>query len=277
MCTIVLLCRAHARYPRVVAANRDEVYARPAAAPRVLPGTGGAVGGVDLDAGGSWLAVHPRGLFAALTNQPLWQAAGAAVPPGGRALERAPADPSLRSRGQIVQGAIGLGSVDAIRAWLEALDVAAYNPFNLVYGDAATAEVAYGRHGAPRVVVEPVPAGLHVLPNGRLDAPLPKVERVRARAAALLAWAERGEPFDEVVPTLVGLLADHEQPASAPPSDDPLTPELRRALSAVCIHTAFYGTRSATLLALGAAGEVDYRFADGPPCRTDFAPVALGG
>jgi hypothetical protein len=45
---------------------------------------------------------------------------------------------------------------------------------------------------------------------------------------------------------------------------------LVRRLKALCIHTPFYGTRSATRIALDPGRVAHYAFADGPPCRTPF-------
>jgi folate-binding protein YgfZ len=60
MCLILVAWRVHPDYPLVVAANRDEFFARPTApaafwqdAPQVLAGR-------DLDAGGTWMGSHPR-------------------------------------------------------------------------------------------------------------------------------------------------------------------------------------------------------------------------
>jgi hypothetical protein len=41
----------------------------------------------------------------------------------------------------------------------------------------------------------------------------------------------------------------------------------------VCIHGDGYGTVSTSLVAIGADGTVDYRYADGPPCRTEARRV----
>ena len=66
MCTIAILIRV-ADVPVVIAANRDELYARPTRPPEVLGPA--IVGGVDALSGGSWLAVNRAGRFAAVTNQ----------------------------------------------------------------------------------------------------------------------------------------------------------------------------------------------------------------
>jgi uncharacterized protein with NRDE domain len=67
MCLILVGYRVHRDYPVILAANRDEFFARetlPAAAERVPD----IVGGRDLGKGGSWLAVSANGRLAAVTN-----------------------------------------------------------------------------------------------------------------------------------------------------------------------------------------------------------------
>ena len=67
MCLLVFAWNKHPRYRVVLAANRDEFHARPAAAmhwwaePDIL-------GGRDLEAGGAWLAVGRDGRFGVVTN-----------------------------------------------------------------------------------------------------------------------------------------------------------------------------------------------------------------
>ena len=68
MCLILLAYDGHSPRPLVVAANRDEFYARPAHAARYWDGAPHVFGGRDLRAGGTWLGVSTGGRFAALTN-----------------------------------------------------------------------------------------------------------------------------------------------------------------------------------------------------------------
>ena len=53
----------------------------------------------------------------------------------------------------------------------------------------------------------------------------------------------------------------------------------RRELSATCIHTASYGTRSSTLVAFAPGCVTHYLHADGAPCTTPYADITglLGG
>ena len=68
MCLVLVVWRAHAEYPCVVAANRDEFHARPAAAAGWWPDHSQILAGRDLEAHGTWLGVTRAGRFAALTN-----------------------------------------------------------------------------------------------------------------------------------------------------------------------------------------------------------------
>jgi len=68
MCLIALAHRVRSDWPLAVAANRDELYARPARTAHEWDGAPQVFGGRDLQAGGSWLAVARGGRFAAVTN-----------------------------------------------------------------------------------------------------------------------------------------------------------------------------------------------------------------
>ena len=67
MCLIVLGIDAHADYPLIILANRDEFYNRPTKSLSLWPDTD-FYAGKDLQAGGTWLAVSKNGKFAAITN-----------------------------------------------------------------------------------------------------------------------------------------------------------------------------------------------------------------
>ena len=68
MCLIVFAWRPGHALPLIVAGNRDEFYARPTQALAPWDDAPGVHAGRDLEAGGTWLGVGPRGRFAALTN-----------------------------------------------------------------------------------------------------------------------------------------------------------------------------------------------------------------
>jgi hypothetical protein len=68
MCLIAIAHRAHARFPLVIAANRDEDYDRPTYDAHFWTDAPDVLGGRDALANGSWLAIARNGRFAAVTN-----------------------------------------------------------------------------------------------------------------------------------------------------------------------------------------------------------------
>jgi uncharacterized protein with NRDE domain len=228
MCTALILNRAVPGWPVVVAANRDEAYARDTGPPARVDNL--RVSGVDRRAGGTWFGVTDGGFLCGITNHHV-----------GR-----PPDPAKRSRGELVIGALRLGSINATIDWLRTLDGSEFNPFNLLFGDAAGGlRVAYGRVGVREIRVDEVPPGVHVLPNDVLDDP--RTPRV-AHALTLIGTPKE---WPDVKDQLRAVLADHIAP--------------------ICLHTEAYGTRSATLIAL-APGRTEYWFAPGTLCTGDFQP-----
>lgn len=251
MCTIAILVDVLADAPVAIAANRDEFHARPARAPVAL--APGIVGGKDELLGGSWLAFSADGRFAAVTNQ------------REPVTARAP-----RSRGAWVTGLLAAGDRRAMAAFVDALDPRAYASGNLVYGDATGVEVAYLRRDGGRSR-HPLPPGLTVLANDRIDAPgQPKQARLRG----LLDGARDVASFAARAPIA---LADHAVPDALPPLAPglPVPPAAWGPLQAVCVHAGPYGTRSATVAALVPGGIAALAWADGPPCTAAFADARL--
>jgi uncharacterized protein with NRDE domain len=117
-----------------------------------------------------------------------------------------------------------------------------------------------------KVEVEALEPGVHVLANGPLNEPSPKTDLVRQR----LARAERNETPGSFL-WLRSVLADHSIPPAI--SADP-PPERAQELSAACVHTEGYGTRSAVLVTVPTdPGLPRVRVADGPPCRTPLLAI----
>ena len=258
MCTLLILRQVHPEWPLVLAANRDERYARASSGTQVLSLSPRIVGGRDLERQGTWMGVTDTGFFVGLTNQRV-----------AAALARSP-----RSRGEVVLRALETGSVEGVERYLSGLDAREYLPFNLIYGTAETLRVAYGRPTAERLLVGDVPPGVHVLSNEVLDSPaLPKVPRARA-----LAERFAHTPWPQTVQHLGALLSDHELPEHPPvllpeEASRPEIVERARQLQALCIHTPGYGTRSSAILALAPGRVAQYLAAEGPPCQTAYEDV----
>jgi len=248
VCTLAVYVGCFHNHPLVVAANRDEAYARPSVPPELLrPDAPRAFGGRDVTAGGTWLGLNEDGLVAGVLNRQV----------------RHPRDLTLRSRGQLCLDLLACGRADEAAARVAREPAGSYNPFNLLLADARGAFVASQAAGeAPRV--ERLERGLHLLTN--LDVDDPRCPRIGAShagfAAAGDAFAVDGD-VDALVGRLAARLADHTTAL------DPRGP------GALCVHGDGYGTRSSTIIVRAAAGRACWYHADGAPCRTPLAPVAL--
>ncbi len=249
MCTLAIYFRVIPGYPAIIAANRDEYFARPAAAPILLSDKPRIVAGKDLRAGGTWLGVNEHGLIAGLLN---------------RRAERA--DPRLRSRGLLCLDALRSANVSAALQLLSTLHGADYNPFNLLVATRHEAAVAYNRAGDGIECVKLEP-GVHLLTNLDVnDFECPKISRSYERFAALAA--DREFTLDPVGQRdkLRALLADHATPLD-PRSSAP---------NAICLHLDGYGTRSSSLLFLGDdPARTLHFFAPGPPCEVAYEPALV--
>jgi uncharacterized protein with NRDE domain len=250
MCTIAFLIDVVGGAPLVLAANRDEMYARPTRSPERLTDEPRLIGGVDELSGGTWLAVRADGTFAAVTNQ-----RAMAVPP-----------PGLRSRGLAVKELAASPDPDA---YVAALDPAAYASMNLAWSSRGGVAVAYARRADGTLEIERLGRGVHVRCNDRIGAPgFPRGERLGRGIEAALA---EGAGWPAIAPRLAALLGDHSR-VEAPPgwASAHLSPEVARELTAACIHTPVYGTRSSTIVAAAPGRVISYLHADGPPCTAPF-------
>jgi uncharacterized protein with NRDE domain len=248
VCTLAVFARALPGWPLVVAANRDELRARPATAPGLLrTDAPRALGGRDLVAGGTWLGVNEDGLVVGLLNR----------------RTTTPNDPTRRSRGLLCLDLLACRSAHAAAGLVARIEGAHYNPFNLLLADPRDAWVAVqGPAGAPQV--ERLDAGLHVLTNLDVDDPTcPRIATSHRRFAATGDRFARCGDVDALVGDLRAVLADH---------DTALDP---RGPGALCVHAEVYGTRSSSVIAVGADGGVLYFHADGPPCQTPLALVPV--
>ena len=246
VCTILLAWRCHPGAPVVLAANRDELIARPSAPPGVLHEAPWVVGGKDLLAGGTWLAVAEGGTICAVTNR--HPASGEPMPP----------DPTRRSRGEIPLRLLVETDPADVTAALSGLGPGTYNPVNVLWLSADRALVAHVDDSGPVRVIELEP-GPHVLTTGDLDdASRPKVAMLRAGMDAALAGSGGA---DETIARMRHLLADHTTPTGQP-------------VDAACIHGDVYGTVSASTIVAG-TGRTVYEHAPGRPCVTPFSEVVL--
>ncbi|QLG26407.1 NRDE family protein [Halorarum halophilum] len=248
MCTLTLAWDVFPEAPVLVAANRDESIDRPSEPPGQLEP--GVVGPRDAQAGGTWIGYNEDGVFVGITNR--W-------------VEGLPAG---RSRGLLVRDCLREPSADEAASLVEeSCATHDYDGFNLVLADGDTALLL--EWGGTLRVTE-LGEGVHVVGNVGFDGtyyePPGRVEIAEQQARNARRLADHLGPFPDETPEewlerAGDALGNHQ--------------------FGVCVHEDGYGTRSSSLVLLGADGSRRYDFADGPPCRTPYETVietqAAGG
>ena len=219
MCLIVVALGASPQYPLIVAANRDEQHARSTARaawwsdlPRVL-------GGRDLEAGGSWLAMNRGGRFAAVTN-----------------IREANRSVGKSSRGSLVADFVADFAPAQVHAARAVRDGAAFGPFNLFLHDGRELWFASNRAAAARLGT-----GLHSFSNAPAGVEWPKTASARAGVERLLSHAAPLEP-------LFALLAERDDSGSAE----------QRYQRTHFVVGPVYGTRCSTVVLVDSSGRATF-------------------
>jgi len=235
MCLIAFAYNAHARFPLVLIANRDEFHARPTAALAPWTDAPDVLGGRDLKEGGGWLALHRKQRrLVAVTN----------------IREPAPAGVQ-KSRGTLVREYITGDDCAVTFAEMRRVDGNDYGPFNLLLWDGDDLIVATNRL-KPRW--EAVPSGLHGISNGAFDAPWPKTTRLMTALETWLAPISRDSETQPDIEPLFSALADERRPPDADLPDTGVGIERERLLSSPFIRLPGYGTRASSVILVGREG-----------------------
>ena len=225
MCLIVFAWRPGHAQPLIVAANRDEFYARPSLPLAQWPDVPEVYAGRDQEAGGTWLGVNAAGRFAALTN-----------------IRDPHQPPARKSRGELV--ARFLSGSQPIGEYLADVNGRSieYAGFNLLVG--APDELWHYNANQPEPVrLEP---GVYGLSNAGLDTPWPKLLKAKAAFSELL---ENPQPQ-----ALLALLSDPQTAPFAELPDTGVGLATESLLSSVFIASPSYGTRASTALIVNADG-----------------------
>jgi uncharacterized protein with NRDE domain len=231
MCLALVALDAHPRFALVVAANRDEYHARPAAPAAWWDQ--GWLAGRDLEAGGTWFGVTRGARWAFVTNV------------------RDPSrfDPHAPSRGTLVPAVLSDAAAPSDSIGRIVAGALACNGFNVVAGAGHDACWGSNRADASRAL----PPGIYGISNAALDTPWPKVERTKS---TLAAWCARGDT--EVDPLFVMLGDTSGAPDDAlPRTGIPLDRE--RLLAPPFIVSETYGTRCSTILTVDRDGNARFR------------------
>jgi len=207
----------------ILAANRDEFYARPTSYAHWWENEE-FLAGKDLKGGGTWLGVSKSGNVAAVTNY------------------RDPANirPDAKTRGNLVTDYLnGFDGKGKDYLQLVSSQAGDYNGFNLLIMEN---EKALHFSNYENKVSE-VTSGTHLLTNALLDTSWPKAEKLESSFSSVI---QTEFTHQDVLSILEddATAEDHELPETGLPYD------LEKAVSAVCIKTENYGTCCSTVITI---------------------------
>ena len=225
MCLIVFAWRPGHAQPLIVAANRDEFYARPSLPLAQWEDAPTVYAGRDQEAGGTWLGVNAEGRFAALTN-----------------IRDPHQPPARKSRGELVARFLnGSLPVEQYLADVNGRSIE-YAGFNLLVGTPGELWHYNANHTEPTQLK----AGVYGLSNAGLDTPWPKLLKAKAALSELL-----NDPQPEA---LLEILSDPQIAPFAELPDTGVGLATESLLSSVFIASPSYGTRASTALIVNADG-----------------------
>ena len=254
MCIAALVWNPDAATPLLLAANRDEFFARPTEPMHWWPDSP-VLAGRDLKANGAWLGITRHGRFAMLTNirNPALRREGAP------------------SRGDIVKNF--LESSVATSTFIDALASIApsYEGFNFlcgqVNGDSRELWFLNSTEGSGKRLDQ----GMFGLSNASLDTVWPKLTRIKQGLRHALA--ERGIKAQDA--RLLRLLRNATPTSEQQLPDTGVPLEWERALGSIFINRDGYGTRASTVLRVSdghaMATEINYAPDASISKRSDFS------
>ena len=249
MCLLAIAIGVSARWPLVIASNRDEYRDRPTLPLAVwtTPGDVTLLSGRDLRAGGTWMGSSTGGRIALLTN---------VREPGAPAADLSRGDLPLR-------WLAGQMSADQFLADTDAMS---YGGCNLVIGDFLSGEWSWASNRANLGSVPensqqtpsgwqtlPLSPGVYGLSNALLDTPWPKTQALKAAMTSALSKADEDSDESALTHILWPALGNSERSALQDLPNTGVATAFEYALSSALIdipeHGAHgYGTRCSTLM-----------------------------
>lgn len=232
MCLIFISIKKHPTYKLILAANRDEFYARKTAAAHFWEDHPQIVGGRDLEASGTWLAMNKAGRISMLTNYRDVANLKSVAP----------------SRGQLVSDYLIKHTPPEL--YLKKIEPVGqqYNGFNLVVG--SVDELWY--YSNYRDGVSKLEPGFYGLSNHLLETPWPKVTRGKEKLAPIL-----NQPIIQPDQLFEILLDDQRADDNRLPKTG-LPLDRERALSSMFIKTENYGSRCSTVILVDHNNQVHF-------------------
>lgn len=222
MCLIFLSLHQHPHYKLIIAGNRDEFYERKTAAADYWTDHPEVLGGRDLEAGGTWMAMTRSGKISMITNYRDLKNLKSNAPSRGKLVsdylieEKTPED-YLKNIAPYKQN---------------------FNGFNLITGSAD--ELWYLSNYKDGI--EKISSGTHGLSNALLDTPWPKVVEGKKKFEAVLKnQSIKPDALFDV------LKDDHVAPDNQLP-DTGVGLERERQLSSMFIKSPGYGSRCSTVV-----------------------------
>jgi uncharacterized protein with NRDE domain len=232
MCLLFISLKNHPNYKLLVAANRDEFYGRKTAPVHFWEDHPEILGGRDLEASGTWMAMTNDGKIGMVTNY------------------RDPfnINPDAPSRGQLVSDFL-LNGVKA-HEYMESVAQKAklYNGFNLITGTPDELFYYSNYKNSP----EKITPGLHGLSNHLLNTPWPKVQRGISKMEGILQKKEI-DPVD-----LFEALYDDQLASDDLLPNTGVGTDRERMLSSMFIKSPDYGSRSSTVVMVDHDNHVFY-------------------
>ncbi len=230
MCLITFAYKIHPKYKLILVANRDEFFSRPTATAHWWSDHTAILGGRDLQAKGTWMAMHRNGRFAAVTNY--------------RDITKIL--PNAQSRGDLPVDF--LLSKESSENYAQKMynERAKYNGFNLITLDK---EMTYISNYDDKI--QTLNPGIYGLSNALLDTPWPKVMQVKKDLHSFIQ-----QPFELI--DLMEMMQDKQMAADEKLPNTGLDYTREKALSAVHIYTPDYGTRCTTAIAIAYDGNIQF-------------------
>jgi hypothetical protein len=238
LCTVVLSIGSSRDWPLLLAANRDEKLDRHALPPAYhWPDQPDVLGGLDVLAGGTWLAINGHGVVAAVLNR-----SGTLGPAPGK-----------RSRGALPLIALRHANAQSAATALAKFDGRLWRSFNLVVADAHGAFCIRGT-GKTQTQIDRMTNGVHMItahdPN---DLASPRI----ARNLPLFQEAHPPNPPDWG--TWPALISD-----GAPPLESAIN---------VPVSSGF-GTVSSALVALSVKYRSHFLISETAPSSDSFRDIS---
>lgn len=235
MCLILFSLNQHPKYKFILAANRDEFYARQTAPAGYWSDHPHLLGGRDLEAiredgtCGTWMAMTAHGKIAMITNYRDFENLKTKAP----------------SRGHLVSDYL-IQNLDS-ESYLKKVESFKndYNGFNLIVGDFNNLfYLSNYREGVERLT-----PGFYGLSNHLLQTPWPKVVLAKSQLEPLFRKSEI-DPEE-----LLTVMQNESQASDSELPNTGIGIDRERALSAMFIKTEGYGTRCSTIVLVKTSGE----------------------